>query len=55
MARKIVMNFALDRELLEDLQRMSAMQQQSMSMIVRAALRSHLQAHKLPARNGAGS
>ena len=42
MANKIVKSFVLDRRLFEELARMSATRQESMSLIVREALRSHL-------------
>jgi predicted transcriptional regulator len=43
VANKIVKHFALDEELCDELARLSAARQDSMSLIVREALRSHLQ------------
>jgi predicted transcriptional regulator len=43
VANKVVKNFALDQELIEELQRLSAERRESMSLLVREALRSHLQ------------
>lgn len=44
MARKIVKNFALDQQLVTDLERLAEARQESMSLIVREALRSHIRA-----------
>jgi hypothetical protein len=42
MANKIVKHFAIDQELCDELARLSAARQESMSLIVREALRFHL-------------
>lgn len=42
MAKKIVKNFTIDKELCEALERLSAARQESQSLIVREALRSQL-------------
>lgn len=49
VARKVVRNYVIDTELAEELERLSAAQGESMSVIVRAALRSHIQSAKIGA------
>lgn len=43
MAKKIVKNFMLDQELVDELMRKSAARREPMSLVVREALRAYLQ------------